>query len=755
MPRLLEDLKPSFAAGVLDPELHGRVDLEKFNVGLARCDNWIVRAHGSVINRPGTECTTEARNSARALRLIRFAFNTTQQYALVLGHQSLRVVKDGDDVVEADVAITALDLASVNPVLRAPAHGYAAGDDVYVSGIAGCPGGPYRVKATTPDTLELWGYDGEDIPDGPGWAWASGARLNRIYTLATPWDAADLADLRFTQSADVMTLVHPSYAPRALTRTDHAAWTLTTPSYGASVATPAGPSATPTGTGAVPHSYRVTAIDANYAESVASATASCNNAATLSATVFNTLTWSAVAGASYYHVYKLRGGAFGFLGVATAASFVDDGSVVADMTDTPPLARTLFNAVGKYPAAVTYHQQRLVYARTDEKPQGIFASRVADYYNHNTSVPLQEDDALSFQIAAQQANEIRHLVSLDVLLAFTSGGEWVLRGATDDLLTPSSVNPRPQGTRGCNRIAPLIVGDTVLFIEPSGAVVRDFQYSLQTDKYGGGNLCVLAEFLFDGYQIVDWAYQQHPWSVIWAVRNDGVVVALTYLREHDIWAWHTHRTVNGTIESVCVVRENLVDIVYFVVRRTIDGRAKRFVERMAERTWSTVADAFFVDCGIVYDGEPRDELVGLEYLEGETLAVLADGNVHPPVTVTDGRVTLQRNYSKIVVGLPISADLETLPLDPRQSVGRQKLLPSATARVLDTRGLAFGPTFEDLYEPPQAVVAYDTALELYTGDLEVALDSGWNAHGRICVRQAHPLPATLLSLVPDVAVSTR
>ena len=753
MPTRLRDLKPSFAAGILTEALHARVDLEKFGAGLAVCNNFIIRAHGSAMNRPGTELTTEAKDSSRAIRVIRFAFNTTQQYALVLGHLTLRVIKDGEDVVEADVSVSALDLASTYPVLRSPAHGMSAGDQVYVAGITKCPGGPYEIRAITADTVELHGYDGENIPTGPTWVYASGAKINRIYTVVTPYNSVDLLRIKFTQSADVMTLMHPSYAPRALTRTDHAAWTLTTPAYGASVATPAGVTATPTGAGAVNHSYKVVAVSRDLTKSVGSTTASCVNTAALGAANFNTVAWSAVSGASYYYVYKLRGGVFGFLGLATALSLVDDGSVIANMTDTPPLVTTIFDAATRYPSCGTYHQQRLVYGRTDTKPQGIFASRVADYYNHNTSVPLQEDDAISFQIAAQQANEIRHLVSLNALLAFTSGGEWAIRGAADDLLTPASINPKPQGARGCSEVPPVTVGDTVLFVEPSGAVVRDFNYSVQTDKYGGDNLSVLAEQLFDGYQIIDWAYQQYPWSVVWAVRSDGVLLALTYLREHEVWAWHTHSTQNGAFETVCSVRENLIDVVYFTVLRTINGVQKRFVERLDERNFTTVKNAWFVDCGIRYDGPAIDELTGMEYLEGQTLAALTDGNVHPPVTVTAGRVVLQKNYSTIIIGIPIVAKLKTLPLDPQQLVGGKKLLPSAVLRVLKTRGVSAGPTETELYEPAPQILMYGTAIDLFTGDLDVPIDSGWQDHGEVHVQQLHPLPANILSIVPLMAVT--
>lgn len=744
--------RTSFAAGALSPELHAHVDLQKFSIGLKTVRNWVVQAQGGLRFRAGFEFVAELVSSAQPGRLIPFQFNTEQAYPLVFTDLKMRVIRNGGEVVEGDVAVSAVAAASP-PTLSAVAHGYTTGDDVYVTGVTNCPGGPYRLVAPTADTVQLNDYDGNPI-DGTTWVWTAAAKLNRVYTVASPFPQAAVPEINFTQSADVMSFAHADYAPRDLTRTGHASWSFSTVTFGATIAAPGSVTATPTGAGAVTYSYKVTAVDAEtFEESVGSTAATCTNAGTLSATAYNTVTWGAVSGAAYYNVYKKRGGVWGFIGAAEAASYVDDG-IIADMTSVPPTARTVFNATGKYPSTVAYHQQRRIYAAPDESPQNVKASRSGNYKNFNVSTPTQDDDAISFTIVAGQVNAIRHLVSLDELILHTAGGEWVVRGTNNGVLTPSSVYPKPQGGRGvAAQPAPLTVGDTVLFVDRSGARVRDLRYTLQSDKYSGEDLTILAAHLFENQTIVDWAYQQSPNSVVWAVRSDGVLLGFTFVREHDVWAWHEH-TTDGAFESVCCIPEGADDVLYVIVRRTVNGRTKRYVERLHPNKYTDIVDAFHVDSGLSYTGDPVDELFGLDWLEGKTVTILADGNLHPSRTVVNGYVQLQAHYSTIQIGLTIpDADVEPLPIDPNQLVGPHKMIPRVILHLKDTRGLQVGPDAGDLSDLPQTITTYDTPLELITDDVTIDVASGWGYRGRFFLTQPYPLPATILGWTPVVGIS--
>jgi hypothetical protein len=690
MPQAL--IQPSFAGGELAPSLHARVDLAKYAVGLRRCRNFFVHAHGGASNRTGTQFIGEVADSSVRGRLIPFAFNTTQTYVLEFGALCMRVIKDG-------------------------------------------------------------GY----VESSPG----------VIYELATPYAAADLAALKYEQSNDVMTLTHPSHAPRELSRTGHAAWTLSTISFEPSIDPPGTVAATPTETAEPTTEYRyvVTAVSSNgLEESVASdhvEVTSTKLGTALGSSPYRypeiVVTWSDVAGAERYNVYKLGSGLYGYIGSSDTTSFKDT-NLLPDETDTPPATRNPFDGSGNYPATVTFYEQRRVFANSTNKPQTIWGTGSGAFRNMNVSTPTKDDDAFEVTIAGRQVNAIRHLVPLTALIALTAGGEFTIdSGSNSDAIGPGSIRIKPQGYRGAADVRPLVIGNTVLFVQEKGAIVRDLGYTYESDSYTGNNLSILAAHLFTGYQVEEWAYAQAPYSLVWAVRSDGTLLCLTYEREQQVWAWSRHDTDNGAFESVAVVSEGQEDAVYFIVRRTIDGETKRYVERLHSRQFEAVEDCFFVDSGLSYDGAATAILTGLEHLEGETVAILGDGNVFGRLTVTGGQITLPRAVSKAHVGLPITAQMHTLDpeVNPGTVQGKRKRVASVTARVEASRGMWAGPAETDLVElKPEGLTVYGGPIPLKTGDCHINIPPQWDEHGSVFIEQRDPLPLTVLALIPEIEVGT-
>ncbi|MDQ4678173.1 hypothetical protein, partial [Stenotrophomonas maltophilia group sp. RNC7] len=138
---------------------------------------------------------------------------------------------------------------------------------------------------------------------------------------------------------------------------------------------------------------------------------------------------------------------------------------------------------------------------------------------------------------------------------------------------------------------------------------------------------------------------------------------MTYVPEQQVQGWHRHTTAaSGKFESVCCVTEEDEDAVYTIVKRTINGQSVRYVERLHSRRVEALEDAFFVDAGLSYSGAPATTFGGLDHLEGEEVNILADGAVMSRQVVTGGEVTLQQPASTVHVGLPITADLVTLPM---------------------------------------------------------------------------------------------
>ena len=755
-------IQPSFAGGELAPSLYGRVDLGKYQVGLRSARNVFVRPHGGVSNRPGLEFVGETENSTQVVpRLIPFQFNTEQAYVLEFGSAIIRVIRNGAYVVETAKNITAATQA--NPVVVTSAsHGFSNGDHVFIQGVAGMTelnGRTFRVASVTTNTFALQTIGSVNV-NGTGYTtYTSGGTAARIYTVATPYASFQVPNLRFVQSADVMYLVHPGHAPRRLSRTADDNWSLDTVTFAPSIAAPTGVAATAAvGTGSITYSYRVTAVAAETGEeSLPSAVAAvANNLETASSR--NQVTWSAVSGASSYNVYKSDLNVFGFIGEAFTNQFQDE-NILEDVTDTPPQARNPFSGADDYPSAVTFYEQRLVFANTNNNPQTIWMSNSANFENFNVSSPTKDDDAVTVSIYAREVNAVRHLVPLDDLIAFTSSVEWRLAGASDPgFITPSSVERRPQSYWGSADVPPLVIGNTILFVQDKGSKVRDFGYSFETDGYQGNDLSILANHLFEGHTVRDWAYAKVPHSVVWVVRDDGVLLSFTYQREHQVWAWARHDT-DGAFEGVTAISEGDEDAVYVVVRRTLEGRVARTVERLHSRFFTDIEDAFFVDSGLTYDGSATRTLGGLWHLEGLEVVALANGHVVRGLTVANGQVTFDFDVTKAHVGLPYTSDIQTLPVDlgSREGTvqGRRKRLSRVVLRVEKSRGIFVGPSSDRLTEYKQRTnEPWGDPIAPMTGDIEVPILPQWETDGDLWIQQRDPLPLTLLAAMPEVSIGT-
>jgi hypothetical protein len=682
-------IQPSFAAGELSPFLHGRVDFAKFHVGARTMLNFFVHPHGGASNRPGTMFIGEVADSTVRHRLVPFQFRASpagQNYALVFGDLTMQIV-----MFDAEV------------------------------GAAGF------------------------VESAPGVR----------YTLATPYAAADLARLKFVQSADTMTVVHPSHAPRQLTRTGHAAWTLATVTFAPSTGAPSGLAAGAPGTSTY---VAVTAIaDATGEESLPCAGAGSSSAS-------DAWSWSAVAGCSTYNVYKQKGSIYGFVAQVQTNGWTD-ANIDPDIGNTPPGSRNPFAAgAGYWPSCTTYYQQRQVFANSTTYPQTLWFSNTGAFNNMNVAEPTRDTDAITRALTGRQVNAVRHLVECgSSLLIMTSGAEWrCWPGAASSALTPASCVTLPQTSHGCSDVPPIWTENALLFVKERGNRVIELRFDVLQDQWQASDRSVLSQHLvYDTtgqFQIEEWAWAEEPFKIVWAVRDDGLLLGFTYMREHDVYAWHRHAT-DGTVESVCAIPEpdgsgGLFDAVYLIVRRTVDGRARRYVERMVPRTWASLADMWFVDCGLMYSGAPVTEVTGLDHLEGKTVAILGDGSVVPNQVVSGGAVTLDGSYTKVIVGLPYEADLETLNLElpgAATSQGQMKKIAQCTLRVKDARGVRVGLNQGAAQEVKQRRSEYLGApMQLYAGDWTVVVPTEWNRDGRLFVKQAYPLPVTILDLIPEV-----
>lgn len=587
------------------------------------------------------------------------------------------------------------------------------------------------------------------------------------YSISTPYAGTDLFDLEYTQSNDVVTLTHPSYAPRELRRTTPGGvftMTLTAPTLGSALTLPGTPTVVATaGTGTAYNKtffYKVTTISADGTEESlpTAASASATNDLTLPGSK-NAVSWTTAGSGVTYRVYKAVNGVgrlYGYIGETSDLTITDD-NITPDYSKNPPATTIRLDTAGNYPSAVSYYEQRRMFAGTTNNPQTVYGTRSATESNLNASLPSNAADALSFTIKAQQQNAIKHLVPMNDLLALTVGGVWKIGSNNNQALAPATLSVRPQNYYGSNSVHPLVTGNSVLYVETNGRRVRDISFQWQAQVYASDDRSLMAPHLFQSYTINDAAYSRSPDQVAWFVRSDGVLLGMSYVPEHQVFGWHQHVT-DGTFESVCVVAENNEDVLYAVVRRTLSGVQYRVIERMGTRLFNTQGDAFFVDCGTTLTfGTPTAALTGLNWLAGKAVVALADGAVVRNLTVSGtGTVTLPSAASKVQIGLAYTTDIQTLPMAIESMMaggqGTMKSIDYAYLRVNRTGILSVGPGSDRLTTiPPRSTENYDTPPSLKSEVLDLLVNPDITPDAQLWIQSSDPTPLTISAITMKVS----
>ncbi len=495
------------------------------------------------------------------------------------------------------------------------------------------------------------------------------------------------------------------------------------------------------------NSYKVTAIGTGGEESVASSAATVANNLFV-AGAYNTVNWGAVSAAVRYRVYKLQSGIYGFIGQSETTSFKDD-NIDPDLSITPPLFDASLDASNQ-PSAVTYYEQRRVFAAPEALPQDVWMTRTGTDSDLSYHLPLLDTDRISFSIAATEASIIKHLVPLGQLMLLTSAAEFRLTPVNSDAITPTSVSVRPQSYIGSSEVRPVVVNNAIVFCAARGGHVRELGYRQEANGFLTGDLSLRAAHLFDGQEIMDLAYSKAPYPILWMPSTSGLLLGLTYVPEEQVGAWHPQET-DGLFESCATAIEGRQDALYAVVKRTIGGATKRYIERMEPLGVTAIEDSFYVDSGLTYDGAPATVISGLTHLNGKTVAILADGVEQATQVVTGGAITLATAASVVQVGLPFVSQITTLPLALQIQgfgQGRRKNVNHAWINVIDSTEFEVGPA-EGTLVP--AATAFDG---IDSGEIPVMQPGKWNDGGQITIRQTAPLPLTVVSYTLEVAIGS-
>ena len=514
----------NFTGGELSPRLDGRTDLTKYTSGCATLENLIVYPHGAAARRPGSTFLAEVANSANKTRLIPFEFSTTQTYMLEFSNLKMRVYKDSGSVLEGDKTISAITKA--NPaVVTATSHGYSNGDEVVITAVAGMTevnGKRFLVADKTTNTFELQDKDGVDINSSSFTTYTSGGVSNKVFEIVTPYTTAQLFDIKFAQSADVMYITHPLHEVEKLSRTGHTSWTLSDCSFTKGPMQDANTTTTTLNPGQ-------SAVGTGIAL-VASATTGINGGSGFLATDVGRFVFLNDGYA------KITGVTDTTNAVITIITALDSASATANWQ------LGAFSDTTGHPSCVTFFEQRLVFAGTTNQPQTVFFSKSGDYENMDANIggTIADDDAIIYTIASNQVNAIRFMTSTRTLIIGTAGGEFTVSGGgTDSAVTPTNILIKKQSNHGAANVDAIAVGNATLFLQRAKRKIRELAYNFDVDGYIAPDMTILAEHVTEG-GLTQIAYQQEPNQIVYAVRGDGELAGLTYQREQQVTAWHRH-----------------------------------------------------------------------------------------------------------------------------------------------------------------------------------------------------------------------
>lgn len=598
----------------------------------------------------------------------------------------------------------------------------------------------------------------------------------RVYRVGSPYNGVELAEVDFEQTADTMYLAHIDHQPTKLVRGGHTDWEFISVTFGPALPAPTGcavvsdvPNTDAENSGAnffsQPATYCVTAVnDDTGEESRASNEDSVSNDLTLKRN-FNTVTWSAVTGATRYNVYKAENSQFfGYIGTTDGLTFRDD-NIGPALDKAPPEAFNPFTGAGDYPSTVTLFEQRGIWARTSNVPNGVWGTRSGQLESMDRSRPSREDDSLAFTIIAGRVNSVNQLVSTNSLLALTSDSVFKIDGdGSGGILTGNSPPAtRREIGRGSTRLPPLVVDNVVFYAPSTGQAVRTINYRFEVDGLTSNDVSIYSPHFFEGMEIVAWCYSQEPRSLIWAARSDGKLLCFTWEQEQNVWGWTLCET-DGSVVGLCSISEEGEDRVYLLVEREVQGVTRRFVERMVSHQWDDVADCCYLDCAVSAEFTvPRSTFSGLWHLEGRTdIAAIVDGVAVTGLTVSDGQITLPDMVavgSKVSIGIPYQVDVELLPVrlntrDSGSNVGRRQQPGDLVLTLSNTRSIEAGTDERHLYPVKSRTnEAYGSPDDLMNGDYTVTT-AGVTADAITCwIRQTAPLPFTLLGAGRDLIVS--
>lgn len=765
----------AFSGGVLSKAFTARPDVEKYDLGLREGSNWFIDFRGGASTRPSLEFIDYLMYTDTKVRPVAFNFNSqlANTYLMLFGNQYIRFVQDGAYVLEATKAIVSITTGDPTTV-EVTGHGYSNGDLIKIAGPSQYEPYLFEVSNVATNTFDLVLPDGTNLDSTGFTAYVSGGTVARVYTVSTPYTAANLDGLSFDQFRDEVIITSTDYPAKKLIRYDTTNWTLSNVNFDGNTNAPTGVSSTPSSASTASIIYGVTGINLDGQESYMKDMVLNTGLLDISSTAGHIeINWDIETNTEYYNVYRsliyansadmTYGQELGYLGKAFGTTFTDT-NIVPDFTKHPPQRYNPFEngavlhlnvtalgsgygkntttvslsggtgfegipvinnageilgvrilspgsgytssstvtftdsggtpgsgatatavtteASGNYPNSSIMFKQRRLYLSTVNKPMTIFGSRTGAYDDFTYSLDATAADSFELSLDSPELTPIKYgVVGPLGLFVFTEKSVYEINSVTGQAFSPTSAKAEPRMGVGVADVKPLTVDDGFLFLQSKSTSVRAIHPTSLQNSYQIKDISVFSsQFFTSSNQITSWTKAINPDRLLWASRADGTMLTCTYVPEHNVYAWANHFT-NGEVEYVESVFENGLDRTYAVVKRTVNGKTYRFIERFAVRHVSNVEDLYAVDsCISTALTYPAGTLTLDKTQVSETATVtcsassFASGDVGKHIRVGNGRLTITAFTSATTV----SGIIEIEITDVNPQTGLPKVYDTGT-----------------------------------------------------------------------------
>lgn len=598
------ELRTNFTAGELSKLVNARTDFGRFYNGSETVENFVITPQGPLIRRKGWKFISEVKDSSKKTIIREFEFSDNIKYVIEIGNGYMRFFKDQGKLLDNETTISAA--TQTNPVIITDtSHPYSNGDKIIIEDVAGMielNNKEFTISNKTANTYELLGINGAAFN-----AYSSGGTSSKIHEISSPYQESDLGNIRYVQDSDIMYFFHPSYPIYKLIRTAVNVFSINEV-----------------------HLLRGPFLDKNIVSTDLVALSGGpwkeGDTGTLTASGGHTpFTADHVGG-----LWKITDDTdIAFLKITgytsstvVSVSFQKDIPTVFHSGTHFGWSEGEFSNARSFPAAATIHEQRLVLSGSPSNPLKVFFSRVdADYENFEAGV--EDNEAFNLKIGSTTADPIRWLFSDQVLLIGSSSGvHRVNTSSNGSILTQKDKSVKRQISFGCSKVPPQLVGNSPIYFQKSKVKARSINYAIQSDKYTATDLNIDSDHVLES-GVIESSYQQDPISNLWCVRDDGQISIFTSEQAQEIECWSRFKT-QGSFESIAILNNSEdTDEVYCVVKRTINGNVKRFIERQDSNFLVSNLERAFVDSFLTYNGTKTTQLT-LNQLQGSSINVLAN-----------------------------------------------------------------------------------------------------------------------------------